>query len=669
MICENRQRLPLVVDVDKWPGTYGAGKLMSTLKRENEMKLTSILIILLFAFTLVACGGGGGSSRTPDPMPDPEMPVEPTPEEQAAADEATMAANDAATAANAAAMAAMDAVNAATLADTMAASDAAQAATDAAQAATDAAAAVMAGDMATLDAANAAAMAADDAATAATMAASDLITAEEDAVAEAEAETARMAAEQARIMGLTAAIADPDGDGKIAGDDESDDLTHRRPGVDPSFEAGGVTKVTEGTSVDQLDSNNPRINNANEFQPISQSRAELMHYEVSVHQRTTTKGAIDTLTVYTNVEDAGGEAYNEYFNEDDFGGSAAGDGIEEVGTDGGVTTDEKRTTYNTITFASDEIGEVSKYMSGSKIPTAADRRFEIESTDTTLSFNGQFYGVPGKYTCPSGCVFFTDEDGQLSLTAASDDVTFRPTATNNDTEDEHVVAGINPDPDYISFGYWMRETTTGGEKKYGVKAFSGGSMAYGGTAATISSRIGELDGSATYDGSATGMYTRKELEIEDGRAVVGTPVAAGQFSADVSLTAHFGSTAAGTDPINGSDKISVSEAFSISGTVDNFQDASGDSIDRSWAVNLGQAKFDATNDDTVNYLNTFGGTTGSGALQGQWTGGIYGPSYATDDTTTENIDETTQGYPTGVAGEFTGHFTNGHVIGAFGATQ
>ena len=45
------------------------------------------------------------------------------------------------------------------------------------------------------------------------------------------------------------------------------------------------------------------------------------------------------------------------------------------------------------------------------------------------------------------------------------------------------------------------------------------------------------------------------------------------------------------------------------------------------------------------------------ALDGEWSGVMYGP------------DDDSPQQPTGVAGEFNGHFNNGHVAGAFGATR
>ena len=636
------------------------------------MKLTSILIILLFAFVLAACGGGGGSSSTPEVPTTPEEPTEPegpTAEEQAAADAAIMAANDAATAANAAAMAATDAVSAASLADTMAASDAATAATTAAQAATAAAAAVMAGDMATVDAANAAAMAANDAADAANMAASDLNMAEADAQ---EAEKQRIAAEQARIMGLTMAIADPDGDGNFP---EGDELsTNKRPSATMTYEVGGDGEIKVGD--DTLGKNDINIRNANEFSEKSEDRIDLTNFDVSVHERVNAKGATDTLTVYSDADEAGDEPFNEYF--DNAAATASGDarvipaGIDSI-ADATQDPETGKTVYNTITFGND-FSTVTKYISSSNIPTTPGTRLVQPSTiknaqnqDVIVyTFSGSFFGVPGTYQCASACVIslantpdatFTVVDGPGSTTNVV--LTFKPTTTVNDTHDVHMVADVTPDTDYHSFGYW-EQTSAKGVVSVGV--FSGGSMPYAqatdGTFPTTA--LDALNGTATYEGSAAGLYARKEFSVTDGD-VVGTPVAAGQFSADVELTANFGNTS--TAGVVDAGHISANEMFTISGTVDNFQDASGDMISN-WSMTLNSAHLRAGAADNSEYTGSFSGTTGKDT-QGQWTGALFGDSTA-DTTAGENAATM---YPSGITGEFTGHFTDGHVIGAFGATR
>ena len=107
----------------------------------------------------------------------------------------------------------------------------------------------------------------------------------------------------------------------------------------------------------------------------------------------------------------------------------------------------------------------------------------------------------------------------------------------------------------------------------------------------------------------------------------------------------------------GGGDVATNLQHSISGTVMNFMHG-GQMIDSKWMVELDRAMFGANCgsatpacDDTD---NIFKGTTNTGV--GQWQGQFIGP--AADDA-----------MPSGVAGEFNGHFTNGHVIGAFGATM
>ena len=77
----------------------------------------------------------------------------------------------------------------------------------------------------------------------------------------------------------------------------------------------------------------------------------------------------------------------------------------------------------------------------------------------------------------------------------------------------------------------------------------------------------------------------------------------------------------------------------------------------------------------TDYTNVFEGATsgGSDTDAGEWRGTFYGPTSqptgVEDDLGTNDINESIMAVkPSGVAGEFLGHFSNGHAIGAFGAT-
>ena len=85
-------------------------------------------------------------------------------------------------------------------------------------------------------------------------------------------------------------------------------------------------------------------------------------------------------------------------------------------------------------------------------------------------------------------------------------------------------------------------------------------------------------------------------------------------------------------------------------------------INAKWSLSLDAptAKLTSTASDAE-----FGGTTtGTGGTAGEWAGQFYGAPVTTGDGDNVTADD----YPSSVVGEFTGHFEDGHVIGAFGAT-
>ena len=118
----------------------------------------------------------------------------------------------------------------------------------------------------------------------------------------------------------------------------------------------------------------------------------------------------------------------------------------------------------------------------------------------------------------------------------------------------------------------------------------------------------------------------------------------GEFQADVSLTAYFGG-----------DKVAVASQDRIEGKVTNFRDGS---VSLSgWTVTLQQQELD-TNDNLSSWAGMTEGSAGSD--EGAWSGKFYGSGTDADDDPTG---------PSGAAGEFNAHFTNGHVNGAYGATK
>ena len=169
----------------------------------------------------------------------------------------------------------------------------------------------------------------------------------------------------AMVMGLTAAIADPDGDGEFPEDGELN--SNSRPSADISAGPGGELTV-DG---DELGKNDPSLLNTLEFQPLTgASRASLRDFDVSVYQRTKNKKT-DTLTVYMNVDDAGSQEFDAYYTATD-----ATARLEADGADGAtfVAVDDAegaaKTMYGTLTFADSGATEGNgyKYMKGGQDP-------------------------------------------------------------------------------------------------------------------------------------------------------------------------------------------------------------------------------------------------------------------------------------------------------------
>ena len=154
-----------------------------------------------------------------------------------------------------------------------------------------------------------------------------------------------------------------------------------------------------------------------------------------------------------------------------------------------------------------------------------------------------------------------------------------------------------------------------------------------------------VDGSATYNGGALGVYVRNVYNPDSTIA----SATSGHFTADAMLTANFGGGGLGTDVQN-----------TVTGTIHNFV-LSGVEYD-DWAVTLRgtiadnavSGMTDVTPDNMVDDTDgTFNAT-------------FHGPSGDVDhddDSTTDEVNTA----PHTVVGEFDADFNNGAVAGGFGA--
>ena len=484
-----------------------------------------------------------------------------------------------------------------------------------------------------------------------------------------------IAAMEAEVKGLTVAIADPDGDGQPTGGLEVG--ADKRPGGSFALDAddGGVLKfdsdATNDGPLDELGKDDPTATIADnmEFGKSTQAAASLTGFEARVYERTMTATnedkTTDVLRVYVDSKDAGDVNYFTYFANTNSGGTAdptaprpmVVTAITDAGSDGkynaGATplTGDALKSEGALTFAT---GDVSKSDAGlfdavpfrfTKSDNTETKTYAPQATERT--FTGSFAGVDGTYVCAASqeCTTTSDKDGLLSNLSAN--WMFRPTKAGA----EGKVEGVKLDNDYLAYGYWLQTVEKAdGSMTYGVNPFATGSMPFGGTDGEESAAVAALRGTAKYTGQATGMYAVKSFE-----SGAGVPEAAGQFTADASLTANFG----GND-------VAVNDQYSISGTVNNFRDSAGEYISGGgWSVDLLKTDLGERDPSTRvvgTHTNDFGGMTTGG---GSWNGMFYGP--AADSGADDKVKGET--HPTGVAGEFNAHLGNGHVIGAFGATK
>ena len=339
----------------------------------------------------------------------------------------------------------------------------------------------------------------------------------------------------------------------------------------------------------------------------------------SVYEEDATAMTTNTVVIYTNIEDPGPSSYTDYYT-----GARPGVSQEADGTTGALML------VGTYAMLADLIVAEG-------LPSGMDQLFTFETEARPVpmgddALEGMFNGVPGSFSCANACTATTDGEGALTL---GGDWTFTP-----DSElmrDEVMIQDVDPDTDYLDFGYWVRTVTDEDDAEaYMVNTFARGELAY--------ASVADVTGSAEYAGAAVGLYTKRADTVSG----VGDVEAAGAFTAVTTLTATFGQPDGSPLPAGLVD--------SISGKITDFRDYAGDPIDTRWTV----------------LLNKIGGTDGVGTFAAGFTGGTTNAATTADDGTWSGQFYGDPGadnaHPTSVAGEFDASFNNGDVIGAFGAT-
>ena len=281
----------------------------------------------------------------------------------------------------------------------------------------------------------------------------------------------------------------------------------------------------------------------------------------------------------------------------------------------------------------------------------SDNSMEGDQTIEAFETAGTYNGAMGTYRCNNPteeCTVTVDAKGVI--TAMTDGWIFTPDA--GATSD---VADAN----YLSYGFWLKKTTDAdGVLTYNEVETFARAMSH---PETVGSDVEMVTGSATYDGSAVGVYVKNVL---DDQANI-TSATSGHFVADVELNANFGGGG-----------VAANDQFSIGGEITGFVLQHGEEND--WAVGLGLADFSGRAEGMAPgksapgsaHMNMFDGvaTGDSTAAAGSWNGVFYGSSAEVDHDM--NADTAMiRRQPVAVIGEFNANFTDGTTAGAYGANK
>ena len=423
----------------------------------------------------------------------------------------------------------------------------------------------------------------------------------------------------------------------------------------------GLDELNKDDMVDDPESTDAddMISMKNQFMPVSDTRTSQMKSFVSeIHKRMMTdetSGDVttDEINLFTNKEEPGSMTWAMYYATENRSG-VSGDATTKAEADmDGATVKNGQITIvsdNTDDNFNGDLLVSSRFPSEkSQIFTFADAAGETPARNGgQTNIPGQFNGVQGQFSCDGTCTVTTDAKRKISALAGT--WIFVPTSAATRIPD------VDHDSDFLAFGWWLRTVEDdGGDTKYTIGTFAEGAQVR--TLANIQTTLNTTDfgGTANYSGPAGGKYARKWTTTTG--EVAGLKV--GHFTASATLKANFGG-----------DDVAVNEQFSITGSVDDFMDENDEAL-VGWTVKLNKAGFAASGVNAQSAptgvpadANTFYGTTTG---NGDWQGMFYGPIDGPDGP--DNGEDRDPIAPTGVAGEFSAHFSNGHVIGAFGATQ
>ena len=291
----------------------------------------------------------------------------------------------------------------------------------------------------------------------------------------------------------------------------------------------------------------------------------------------------EVVIVKTDIDAPTATAFDvvHELNSDEDGGTLTGDDLDDAvainfGSGPLASTDDDQAVFLANMMSSDFAppGQGSSSITHRFLAAADDNPdMDGDQSREAAMVAGYYDGAMGTYTCSGDATCTVDVNGKGELTAASDGWIFTPA-------DGGKVKVYVADSDFLSYGFWLKNTTKDGATTYNEVETFAEATGFDDTDTTAEG-LGAVTGTAMYKGGSVGVYVKNVLDVQ-ANIVSAT---SGHFSADVDLTANFG----------GGD-VKDNDQFTIGGMITGFVLQHGEAND--WEVTLGLADFSGrTNND------------------------------------------------------------------------
>ncbi len=261
-----------------------------------------------------------------------------------------------------------------------------------------------------------------------------------------------------------------------------------------------------------------------------------------------------------------------------------------------------------------------------KFAAAGNKNWKPDGEGKEITVEGTYQGAPGTYRC----TYSSGSDCRVSVFIGG----YSMAAGWEFVHKEGAKISI-PNYSYLFFGWWVRENSGDGVPRIASAFFN-----YGGDHITVAG--GSINGDATYEGPAAGVYAIHDPLNDKGEA--------GEFTAKARLEARFGQS--NLVPNEG-----------LSGKITDFK-LNGGSEDPGWTVMLNHADWAASGDDGVD----------AGADTAWSIKGIKAPNSGNwvvqmiDTTESDGSVDDGNDEPDAAIGKFYSEHGRTHrVVGAFGA--